>query len=139
MSATTDPQRLFTKQERIGRGNFGEVFKGYVQWLVGVEWAWQNRLSLYRVENKTNRVVAIKIIDLEEVDDEIDDVQQEITVLSQCDSPYVTRYFGSYLKVRLCAKMGVCVHFTLGVTATGYKAVDCDGVPRWRINSRSGK
>lgn len=23
-----DPEQLFTKQERIGRGSFGEVFKG---------------------------------------------------------------------------------------------------------------
>ena len=28
---TNDPEQLFTKQERIGSGNFGEVFKGYVE------------------------------------------------------------------------------------------------------------
>uniref|UniRef100_A0A915DL74 non-specific serine/threonine protein kinase n=1 Tax=Ditylenchus dipsaci TaxID=166011 RepID=A0A915DL74_9BILA len=73
-----DPESIFTRQERIGRGSFGEVYKG--------------------IDNRTGKVVAIKIIDLEQAEDEIEDIQQEIMVLSQCDSLFVTKYYGSYLR-----------------------------------------
>ncbi|XP_077243715.1 uncharacterized protein LOC143884175 isoform X2 [Tasmannia lanceolata] len=67
----------FSSLELIGRGSFGDVFKGF--------------------DKELNKDVAIKVIDLEEAEDEIEDIQKEISVLSQCRSPYIIEYYGSYL------------------------------------------
>ncbi|KAK9150199.1 hypothetical protein Syun_008508 [Stephania yunnanensis] len=67
----------FSSLELIGRGSFGDVYRGF--------------------DKELNKDVAIKVIDLEEAEDEIEDIQKEISVLSQCRSPYITEYYGSHL------------------------------------------
>ncbi|KAL2496375.1 Protein kinase superfamily protein [Forsythia ovata] len=67
----------FSDLELIGRGSFGDVYKGF--------------------DKELNKEVAIKVIDLEESEDEIEDIQKEIAVLSQCRSPYITEYYASIL------------------------------------------
>lgn len=73
-----DPDQFYTKQNMLGGGSFGKVYKG--------------------VDRRTGQAVAIKIIDVENAEDEVEDIIQEISILSELNSPYVTRYHGSYLK-----------------------------------------
>ncbi|KAL8667824.1 MAG: hypothetical protein Q9202_000289 [Teloschistes flavicans] len=64
--------------EELGSGSFGVVYKA--------------------IERATGDIVAIKLIDLESSDDDIQDIQQEISVLSTCNSPFVTQYKASFLR-----------------------------------------
>ncbi|KAG0328480.1 hypothetical protein BGZ99_005175 [Dissophora globulifera] len=72
--------QLFTRQELVGRGAYGAVYKG--------------------LENATQQVVAIKVLNLDTEEEDVSDIQREIATLSQlrnCDSQNITRYHGSFL------------------------------------------
>ncbi|KAL2059890.1 hypothetical protein VTL71DRAFT_10045 [Oculimacula yallundae] len=64
--------------EELGSGSFGTVYKA--------------------IDRTTGEVVAIKHIDLESSEDDILEIQQEISVLSTCASPFVTQYKASFLR-----------------------------------------
>ncbi len=73
-----DPATLYEKLEPVGRGSFGQVYRG------------QRRSD--------GAEVAIKVADLEASPDEIEDIQAEIAFLAACQSKHVVRYYGSHLK-----------------------------------------
>lgn len=52
----------------------------------------------HSVDKRTGQAVAIKIIDIESAEDEVEDIIQEIAILSELQSPFVTKYYGSYAK-----------------------------------------
>jgi serine/threonine-protein kinase 24/25/MST4 len=76
-SLSVRAETLYAKYERLGKGSFGEVFRGE--------------------ELATGKPVAIKVLDLDTDDDDILDIQKEISILARCESEYITRYQGAYL------------------------------------------
>ncbi|TVY86273.1 Serine/threonine-protein kinase, partial [Lachnellula willkommii] len=68
----------YTVLHELGSGSFGTVYKA--------------------IDKRTGEIVAIKHIDLESTDEDIQDIQSEIQILSSCTSPYVTQYKASFLR-----------------------------------------
>lgn len=67
----------FKVYEELGRGAFGSVYRA--------------------VDTRNDAEVAIKQIDLESADDDIEEIQKEIAILSTCHHPNITRYYGSFI------------------------------------------
>lgn len=69
---------IYKRTEVIGRGKFGVVYKGY--------------------HIRTKQICAIKVLNLDTSEDEVEDVQKEIQFLSSLKQvPNITHYYGSYL------------------------------------------
>ncbi|SMN21394.1 similar to Saccharomyces cerevisiae YDR523C SPS1 Putative protein serine/threonine kinase expressed at the end of meiosis and localized to the prospore membrane [Maudiozyma saulgeensis] len=66
------PTDLYSIKECVGRGNFGDVYKA--------------------VDNRTRKLVAIKVVNLEYTDEDISLLAQEIFFLAELKCPYITNY-----------------------------------------------
>jgi len=77
MKPADDPRERFELQTRIGKGAYGYVCKA--------------------IDKVDGQSVAIKVINLEDAGDEVDDVHQEIAVMSNMNCPQLTKYFSSYV------------------------------------------
>ncbi|KAI8474384.1 MAG: kinase-like domain-containing protein [Monoraphidium minutum] len=69
-----DPARI-ERLECIGRGSYGDVYRG--------------------VDTHSGQQVAVKVIDLEDIEDDIEDIHKEISALAGCRSAHITRYYGA--------------------------------------------
>lgn len=73
-----NPTELYEMQECVGKGSFGDVYRA--------------------LDKRSGKIVAIKVINLEETQDDIDIMAQEIFFLSELKSPYITSYYKTYIE-----------------------------------------
>jgi len=88
------PTDRYQRLERVGKGSFGEVFRG--------------------IDKQTQQEVAIKVLDLKRAAGDIEDIQKEISILSQCHDKHITRYYGSF---KVGHKLWIVMEFLAGGSA----------------------
>uniref|UniRef100_A0A1I8QFB0 non-specific serine/threonine protein kinase n=1 Tax=Stomoxys calcitrans TaxID=35570 RepID=A0A1I8QFB0_STOCA len=69
------PEKVFDIICKLGEGSYGSVYKA--------------------LHKESTSIVAIKLVPVES---DLHDIIKEISIMQQCDSPYVVRYYGSYFK-----------------------------------------
>ncbi|XP_060775263.1 serine/threonine-protein kinase 4-like [Neoarius graeffei] len=74
-SLTKQPEEVFDILEKLGEGSYGSVFKAHYK--------------------ETGEIVAIKQVPVES---DLQEIIKEISIMQQCNSPHVVRYYGSYFK-----------------------------------------
>ncbi|KAG1665140.1 Serine/threonine-protein kinase hippo [Nymphon striatum] len=74
-SLTRQPEEVFDIICKLGEGSYGSVFKA--------------------LHKETGQVLAIKQVP---VDTDLQEIIKEISIMQQCDSTYVVKYYGSYFK-----------------------------------------
>ncbi|XP_032836039.1 serine/threonine-protein kinase 3-like [Petromyzon marinus] len=74
-SLTKQPEEVFDILEKLGEGSYGSVFKA--------------------MHKESGQVVAIKQVPVES---DLQEIIKEISIMQQCDSPHVVKYYGSYFK-----------------------------------------
>ncbi|KAF3855750.1 hypothetical protein F7725_016473 [Dissostichus mawsoni] len=72
---TKQPEEVFDVLEKLGEGSYGCVFKAHYK--------------------ETGEIVAIKQVPVES---DLQEIIKEISIMQQCNSPHVVRYYGSYFK-----------------------------------------
>lgn len=74
-SLTRQPEEVFDIICKLGGGSYGSVYKA--------------------LHKESGQVLAIKQVP---VDTDLQEIIKEISIMQQCDSPYVVKYYGSYFK-----------------------------------------
>ena len=108
------PRSSVLEEEALAKSSKGT----YVPWPLGCFFFSSSLCSLSladcwqsRVDKRTGHAVAIKVIDIESAEDEVEDIIQEIAILSELQSPYVTKYYGSYARG---AELWIVMEFCAG-------------------------
>lgn len=74
-SLARQPEEVFDVLCKLGEGSYGSVYKA--------------------LHKESGQVLAIKQVP---VDTDLQEIIKEISIMQQCDSPYVVKYYGSYFK-----------------------------------------